>query len=452
MHPILAHRDASCRTSRRARRSSRSSRRSSRGRAACSSARPSPSRCRSRSPTPSWACRPGTRAASFRSTGLERPPARPDARRRGRACSRPRGWASRRCLAGTLGLLPVFEGLPGPVRVRRRSTLFAAGVLLYLLAAALNYVLLALEAASEAERREAELAILAREAELAVLKAQIRPHFLFNSLNSISALASSDPPRAQQMCVRLGDFLRKSLSLGEKTSISVGEELELSRAYLAVEELRFGARLEVEEELDERGQPLPACRRCCSSRWSRTRCATGSRRASRAARVRVGVACGGGRLRILIENPFDPESPSRPGERPRPRERAPAPGRALRRGGALRGQAAGGSLPRRDLRSGGAARVSGAGPRPARRSAVLIVDDEEPARSHPARVPAADPRRPRRRRVRQRLRGAARGGGAVAADRVPRRRDAEARRLRGARAARSGDRGRVRDRLRRSTR
>ncbi len=214
-------------------------------------------------------------------------------------------------LAGVYGLLPVFRGLPGRFAAQA-VTLFAAGVLLYLLAAALNYVLLALESAAEAERREAELAILAREAELAALKAQIRPHFLFNSLNSISALASSDPPRAQQMCVRLGDFLRKSLSLGEKTSISVGEELELSRAYLAVEQLRFGARLEIEEDLDERGnrcllpplllQPLVenAVRHGIATRVE-------------GGRLRVGVACGAGRLRILIENPFDPESPSRPG-------------------------------------------------------------------------------------------------------------------------------------------
>jgi len=214
-------------------------------------------------------------------------------------------------LAGSYGLIPAFAGLRGRF-ASQAVMLFAAGVLLYLLAAALNYVLLALETASEAERREAELSILAREAELAVLKAQIRPHFLFNSLNSISALASSDPPRAQQMCVRLGDFLRKSLSLGEKTSISVGEELELSRAYLAVEELRYGSRLEVEEELDERGnrclvpplllQPLVenAIRHGIATRVE-------------GGTVRVGVACGGGRLRILIENPFDPESPARPG-------------------------------------------------------------------------------------------------------------------------------------------
>ena len=203
------------------------------------------------------------------------------------------------------------QGLPGRF-ASQAITLLAAGFLLYLLSAALNYVLLALQAASEAERREAELEILAREAELAALRAQIRPHFLFNSLNSISALASTDPPKAQEMCVRLGDFLRKSLSVGDRKTISVAEELALSRAYLQVEALRFGERLQVEEDLDERGdlcqlpplllQPLVenAVRHGVASRIE-------------GGKVRVSVACSAGRLRILIENPFDPDAPSRPG-------------------------------------------------------------------------------------------------------------------------------------------
>ena len=220
-------------------------------------------------------------------------------------------------LAGAYGALPLVQGhplFPGLTErfAAQAITLFAAGVLLYLLAAALNYVLLALETAAEAERREAELVILAREAELAALKAQIRPHFLFNSLNSIASLTATDPPRAEEMCVRLGEFLRSSLALGEKKSISVGEEIELSRAYLAVEALRYGSRLEVEEDLDEQGK------KCLLPPLLLQPLVENAVRHGIATRVeggtlRVGVACGAGRLRILIENPLDPESPSRPG-------------------------------------------------------------------------------------------------------------------------------------------
>ena len=214
-------------------------------------------------------------------------------------------------LAAAWGLWSPFAGLLQLLRPQGLA-LFSVGILLYVLAAALNYVLLALEAAREAERREANLAILARDAQLAALKAQIRPHFLFNSLNSIAGLASTDPGRAQEMCVRLSDFLRKSMAAGEKSAIPLSEELALSRTYLDVEALRFGDRLTVEEDLDEKGagceipplllQPLVenAVRHGIASRVE-------------GGTVRVSVARGGGRLRILIENPFDPDSPSRPG-------------------------------------------------------------------------------------------------------------------------------------------
>jgi hypothetical protein len=84
---------------------------------------------------------------------------------------------------------------------------FAAGVLLYLLAIAVHYALIAFEAAQEAERGRLELAVLTRDAELRALRAQIDPHFLYNSLNSISAMTSRDPAGARRMCLMLGDFV-----------------------------------------------------------------------------------------------------------------------------------------------------------------------------------------------------------------------------------------------------
>lgn len=119
------------------------------------------------------------------------------------------------------------------------------GAILYLVTAALHYLLIALEQRQEAERTEQELRILARDAELKALRAQLNPHFLFNSLNSISALTTQDAGRAREMCVLLSDFLRKSLRLGERPTVALGEELDLLRNYLAIEQVRFGARLAV---------------------------------------------------------------------------------------------------------------------------------------------------------------------------------------------------------------
>jgi len=155
-----------------------------------------------------------------------------------------------RGLARALSNLPAFQGI-AEWTAKDTPLFLAIGVLLYLLAVALFYVLLAQEASSEAEQREAEARVLARDAELRALKAQVNPHFLFNSLHSISALTSSDPKRAREMCIALADFLRRTLGLGEKALISLDEELSLIHSFLAVEKIRFGNRLQMEEHVDD---------------------------------------------------------------------------------------------------------------------------------------------------------------------------------------------------------
>lgn len=120
-------------------------------------------------------------------------------------------------------------------------TLFVA--LTYMLSTALHYAFLEIESSRRAE-------LLAREAQLRALKAQINPHFLFNSLNSISALTSLDPARAREMCVGLADFLRASLRLGERDTVPFSEEMALTNMYLDVEQARFGDRLRVARDID----------------------------------------------------------------------------------------------------------------------------------------------------------------------------------------------------------
>jgi two-component system, LytTR family, sensor histidine kinase AlgZ len=209
-----------------------------------------------------------------------------------------------------LDLAPELSGIADGF-LAQVPTLFVVGVLLYLLSVALHYVLLAFEAAREAERREADLRLLAREAELKALKSQVQPHFLFNCLNSISALAASDPARAREMCLGLADFLRRSLAVGEKTSIRVGEELWLARSYLEVERVRFGNRLLVEEAIEPSGeeclvpplllQPLVE-----------NAVVHGISTLPQGGAVRLEARRTGNRLRIVIENPFDPDAPLRP--------------------------------------------------------------------------------------------------------------------------------------------
>jgi two-component system sensor histidine kinase AlgZ len=131
---------------------------------------------------------------------------------------------------------------------RQQSLLFGMGVIFYLLSAAMHYLLLALEESREATRRALEARIHARESELRALKAQINPHFVFNSLNSISALTTINPSSAREMCVLLSDFLRNTLSLGAKRTVALAEELALIDNYLAIEKIRFGQRLKYTQE------------------------------------------------------------------------------------------------------------------------------------------------------------------------------------------------------------
>lgn len=154
-----------------------------------------------------------------------------------------------RGLARVLAFSPVLSNAPASMS-RNSSLLFVVGVMLYLLSIGAHYVLLTIQQSQAVEQRLAEARVLARDAELRALKTQINPHFLFNSLHSISALTSIDAARARDMCVALADFLRLTLGMGEKTVIPLEEELVLLRKYLAVEKIRFGARLKMEEDVE----------------------------------------------------------------------------------------------------------------------------------------------------------------------------------------------------------
>lgn len=128
--------------------------------------------------------------------------------------------------------------------------LFTIGIVLFLLSVAIHYAIIAFRESREAERRAMELRLLAQDAELRALRAQINPHFLFNSLNSISALTTNDPEGARSMTLHLADFLRKSLAVGMRPSISLAEELELISDFLAIEKVRYGPRLQFEQSAD----------------------------------------------------------------------------------------------------------------------------------------------------------------------------------------------------------
>jgi two-component system sensor histidine kinase AlgZ len=201
-------------------------------------------------------------------------------------------------------LLQLLEGFwPGIDKKFDPAMRVLAGMcfLFFLLSVALHYVLQALETSRQAE-------VLSREAELKALKAQVNPHFLFNSLNSISALTTIDPAKAREMCIRLSDFLRNSLRLGERASIPFGEELALASTYLDVEQVRFGKRLRVIQNFDAAGDtcevpPLlvqPLVENAIKH---------GIASLTEGGEIKLTSHVFDGRLRFTVENSFDPDAP-----------------------------------------------------------------------------------------------------------------------------------------------
>src|SRR6267378_5927740 len=203
----------------------------------------------------------------------------------------------------------------GPDRIgifRDLGILGIAGIVLYAQSMAAHYFLLSIETARSAERQVFASQVTAREAELRALRAQLNPHFLFNSLNSISALAGSEPESARRMCQLLGEFLRASLSLGARESVAFGEELSLAERYLAVEQVRFGARLGFEKHI------APEAERCMVPPLLIQPLIENAVKHGVADRVeggtvRVNAEVRGGTLEIAVENPRDPDAPPRRG-------------------------------------------------------------------------------------------------------------------------------------------
>lgn len=92
---------------------------------------------------------------------------------------------------------------------------------------------------------------LVREAEIKALQAQINPHFLFNSLNTIVALIRKQPDMARKLLIQLGFFFRQNLNASTYKLVSITQELDHTRAYLDIEQARFAERLSVQIEQDE---------------------------------------------------------------------------------------------------------------------------------------------------------------------------------------------------------
>jgi len=146
------------------------------------------------------------------------------------------GWAWFQLLSP---LAPAPEALFG----RFAGMAAAAAACLFVAMSAVHHALVAADGRADAQARIHAAEVGARESELRALRAQVNPHFLFNCLHSISALAGQDPEAARRMCQQLADFFRDSLQAGSERLIPIETEVALVARYLDIEQVRFGNRL-----------------------------------------------------------------------------------------------------------------------------------------------------------------------------------------------------------------
>ena len=162
----------------------------------------------------------------------------------------------------------------------------------------------------EIEQRKADAEKLAREAELYNLRQQLQPHFLFNSLNSITALIGSRPEEARRMIHKLSDFLRGTLKKEDQQPVALSEELDHLQLYLDIEMVRFGHRLATEICADESCSKLlippmilqPIVENAIKFGLYDT---TG------VVHIQIKAKCVDNELHVSVKNPYDPET-SRP--------------------------------------------------------------------------------------------------------------------------------------------
>ena len=192
--------------------------------------------------------------------------------------------------------------------------IFGIGTVLYSVVVTIHYLLLEVEASRRAEETALRYEVLAREAELQAFKAQVDPHFLFNSLNAVASLCGSRPADAREMAQLMADFFRQTLRVGARDRITLAQEIELVSRYLAIERVRFQDRLKMQVEVDDaaREWPVPPL---LLQPLIENAVRHGVASMVEGGTIAIRATADEEMLRITIDNPTDPDRPESTGER-----------------------------------------------------------------------------------------------------------------------------------------
>lgn len=187
------------------------------------------------------------------------------------------------------------------------------GLLYYVLLASNYYLLIYYQNFKDKMIRESELKALVKESELNSLKSQINPHFLFNSLNSISSLTMVSPEKAQEMVINLSDFLRYSLSSKNEILTTFDQELQNIDRYLKIEKIRFGKRLHVEKKIGKKCTQLELPGLILQPLMENA-VKYGVYESTDQSNINISATCNDELLEVKITNDYDPDFISKRGE------------------------------------------------------------------------------------------------------------------------------------------
>jgi two-component system, LytTR family, sensor kinase len=187
------------------------------------------------------------------------------------------------------------------------SIRIVAGIMFYALLVTGYYLIINFRELREKSQREAQLTNLLKEAELNTLRSQIRPHFLFNSLNSISSLTMTNPEKAQEMVIKLSEFMRYSLNFPDTMMSTLEKELHHVELYLDIEKVRFGDRLFFDKKIGPEAleRPLPVM---ILQPLIENSVKYGVYESSETTKILLGAQLDGEVLEIRIGNTYDPEA------------------------------------------------------------------------------------------------------------------------------------------------
>ncbi len=187
-----------------------------------------------------------------------------------------------------------------------------SGALLYIMMLLVYYLAVYSRNLKERIRNEAKAQTMLKEAELNMLRSQINPHFLFNSLNSASALTLSNPGAAREMIVKLSEFLRYSLRLAEKEFNILKDEIGNIRRYLDIENVRFGSKMSFEIDCPPECKNYPVPNMILQPLFENA-LKHGVYESTEPVVIKMKCRRENDMLVISITNDYDSESPPRPG-------------------------------------------------------------------------------------------------------------------------------------------